>query len=262
MRSPTLMIAQREFIVRIKSRVFLSMFFSFVLLVTGLPWIIHINGTSPNSSAEVPIFNSNHVSILFLIYGITTSTATLLSYGLVEERTSSVIDVILSSTSPSNLLQGKILGISALSILEMSLLSILGLISNSFASKTSEHLSLRFLALVGIFALPCLVIYSYAVSYFSFGIPKIEDLGIIQLPLILTLGISMFAGIYSLAAPESQFSHVARYIPLLSTFVAPGLIYGHNMGLFPAFLSCFAAFFVAGLVAKFSLIGFRFRAIR
>jgi ABC-2 type transport system permease protein len=254
------LIAKREIQMRLHSAMFVGMFLSFVLLVALAPWVIKIEDTSQSQTAGA--IDSSTISILFIVYGILISSCTLLSYGLIEEKASAVIDVLVSSVRPETILRGKILGITFLTLVEMTLLSTIGYISSYLKSKESLSISPQFVVLAILFLAPAIVITSFSVASISFRIKKVEEMGILQLPLLLSLAGCLFMGVFTMFSPGSRVSEIGRWIPVASTFVSPILFQKTEISNFGLLLSLLAAGAFAMATVKISTRSFLLQAVR
>jgi ABC-2 type transport system permease protein len=60
---------------------------------------------------------------VFLLYGLLAVYGQWVAQGIVEEKQSRVVEVLLSSLRPTELLAGKVLGLGALGLLQILLLA-------------------------------------------------------------------------------------------------------------------------------------------
>lgn len=214
-------VARREIRIRLKSRLFQFMTTSLFLLAIAPSWILnrhHPPNTSPSPISTRQILT---IGILFTCYGIMVTTASLLSTGIVEEKSSRAIDLILTSISPSTFLSGKVLGISALGTAQTIFLALAALFSESLSTGNAINLPYKVIVQIIVWFLPSFVTFSLIVGYFSFRINKISDLGFIQLPVLIISAASLFSGVISVFSKLSTFISISRLLPFLGSFANP-----------------------------------------
>ena len=256
----TKIIAKREIRMRLHSGMFIGMFASFVLLIAAAPWVFKFQGDS--QSPVEGVIDTSNISILFVVYGILISSCTLLSYGLIEERASAVIDVLVSSVKPEAILKGKIYGITFLTLAEMMILSLIGYISSTVKTGENVSFSPQFIALMILFLAPAIAITSYTVAAISFRVKKIEEMGILQLPLLLTLAGCLFMGVYSMFSPLSRVGEFGQWIPVASSFVAPVLYQNDASTVGKLVLSLLIAGIAGLVIRKISTNSFMRQAVK
>lgn len=143
--------------------------------------------------------------------------------GVMEEKSSRVVEVLLSRVRPHHLLVGKIAGIGALALLQILVLAVsLYVVATHFLLDdvdASIEISL-ILPMLGWF----LVGFTfYAVLYAALGstVTRQEDAQSVGLLPILLILPAYFIGIIAIEDPESMLVRVASIVPPLSPFVMP-----------------------------------------
>jgi ABC-2 type transport system permease protein len=126
------------------------------------------------------------ISYIFvmLMFMLILTTGQMLVRSVVEEKSNRIIEILLSSCSASDLMKGKILGLSALGITQIMLWLLLGI---SFAPPIAAML--------------------------------FESQGILLMPVYFVLGYllyaSLFVGIGSIVTTEQEAQQVTSYISLI-----------------------------------------------
>jgi ABC-type Na+ efflux pump permease subunit len=151
-----------------------------------------------------------------LVFGIMIGGQTLLT-SLIEEKSSRVVEVLLSAVSPLELMAGKILGQMAVSMLVLALYLGAGL-----ALLTS-------FAMIGLLD-PMLIVYlliffviSYLVFAAAFGavgaaVNEMREAQSLMTPVMLALMSPWMLGPMIAREPNSTFAVAASFIPPVNTF--------------------------------------------
>ncbi len=142
--------------------------------------------------------------------------------GVIEEKSSKVIEVLLSHVRPSTLLSGKLLGLGLLAFAQM-LIFVLGLVVALSIVDEVEIPS-------GVWgAVPVLVITFvlgfgfYATAFAAVGsmVSRIEDAQSAQLPVMLPLIAGYFIGATSFSFPENPAVTIGSFVPFTSPVLLP-----------------------------------------
>jgi ABC-2 type transport system permease protein len=141
--------------------------------------------------------------------GLVTST--------VEEKSSRVIEVLLSAVSPFELLAGKILGQMGVSLVVLALYIGLGLmLLVSFAMLGLLDLTLVFY-LVVFFVITYLTIGSAMVAVGS-AVNEMREAQALMMPIVLTMMVPWVLAAPISREPNSTFSTAISFIPPVNTF--------------------------------------------
>jgi ABC-2 type transport system permease protein len=170
--------------------------------------------------------NSSVATIgVIALYGQILGFGYWVASGVVEEKSSRVVEVLLATIRPSQLLRGKILGIGALGLLQLLLIGVVGLVTAQLAG------SLDFPS--GAFATVGLVLAWFVVGYFLYAglfavagsiVNRQEDLQTTMTPLTLVIVASFFIGLTATGDPSSTIATVAIYLPFSAPLVMPSRI--------------------------------------
>jgi ABC-2 type transport system permease protein len=142
--------------------------------------------------------------------------------GVVEEKSSRVIEVLISTVRPSELLRGKIFGIGILGLSQLLLIGVVGL-ATSIAVGSLEFPS-GALATVG------LVLFWFMLGFFFYAglfavagsiVTRQEDLQTTMTPLTILIVGSFFIGLGATGDPDSKLATVASLLPFSSPLVMP-----------------------------------------
>jgi len=156
------------------------------------------------------------------LYGQLFAYGYWVAAGVVEEKSSRVVEVLLATLRPSQLLRGKILGIGVLGLLQLLLIGVVGLVTAQVAG------SLEFPA--GAIATIGIVLFWFVLGYFFYAslfavagsiVTRQEDLQTTMTPLTLVIVASFFVGISAVSDPTSTLATVASLLPPSAPLVMP-----------------------------------------
>lgn len=169
------------------------------------------------------------VAVMFVAIPIFMGMGALNS-GVVEEKTSRVVEIILTTVKPRTLLLAKLLGIGS-AMLVFIACYLAGIVAGaglagvlpSMGNLAAAHLNPWMFA-------PAVLVW-LAVGYFTFGglsgalastVSRQEDLGAVQTPVIFGAMIPMYVALYLVPyAPDTTVTHILSCCPFLSPFMMP-----------------------------------------
>jgi ABC-2 type transport system permease protein len=164
-------------------------------------------------SGFLETFFSAYIMIMMLMFLVLTS-GQLLIRSVVEEKSNRVIEVLLSSCSAQDLMAGKILGLSALGILQMLLWGVIGL---GIAIKTGTDIfSLESILLSAVYVILGYLLFS--AIFVAAGSPVTTEQEAQQITSYVSL-ILVFPIVLAVPAmqnPDSTLIKVLSFIPLLT----------------------------------------------
>ncbi len=175
-----------------------------------------------------PVDERRRESSVLAFVGVVALYGQLFAYGfwvasgVVEEKASRVIEVLLAAVRPSQLLRGKILGIGVLGLCQLLLIAGVGVTS----ARASGLLRFPAGALTAIGA----VLLWFVLGYFFYAtlfavagalVPRQEDLQSSMTPLTVLVVASFFVGIAAVRDPSSMLATVASIVPFSAPLVMP-----------------------------------------
>ncbi|MFL6116055.1 MAG: ABC transporter permease [Catenulispora sp.] len=147
--------------------------------------------------------------------------------GVVEEKTSRVIEVLLSAVSPRSLLTGKIIGVGALGLLQLAATVLVGLGAGS--ATGALHMSAQVWQTVGIVALWFVVGYVFYASAYAAVAARVsrqEEMQSAVQPLNLLIMVPYFAAFAAIGNPDAAWVRALSLIPPFSVLIQPVRIAG------------------------------------
>ncbi|QII07559.1 ABC transporter permease [Rhodococcoides fascians A25f] len=162
------------------------------------------------------------LSAVFLLYAQIIGFGMYVAMGVVEEKSSRVVELLLSTVRPLQLLWGKILGIGTVGILQLALYGIAGVgagLGTGVLTVTGAAVSV-FAATLAWFILGFAF---FAVLYAAGGsmVSRQEDVNSTTMPLLILIMAMFFAAFYSVSDPESTLANTLSWIPPFSAIMMP-----------------------------------------
>lgn len=142
--------------------------------------------------------------------------------GVIEEKSSKVIEVLLSHVRPATLLGGKLLGLGVLAFVQM-LIFVMGLVV-ALAIVDDVEVPSGVWGSVPILAVTFVLGFGfYATAFAAVGsmVSRVEDAQSAQLPVMLPLLAGYFIGAGSLTNPDNVAVTVGSYVPFTSPVLLP-----------------------------------------
>ena len=169
------------------------------------------------------------VAVMFVAIPIFMGMGALNS-GVVEEKTSRVVEIILTTVKPRTLLLAKLLGIGS-AMLVFIACYLAGIVAGAGLAGVLPSMGNLAAAHLNPWTFAPAVLVWLAVGYFTFGglsgalastVSRQEDLGAVQTPVIFGAMIPMYVALYLVPyAPDTTVPHILACCPFLSPFMMP-----------------------------------------
>ena len=159
---------------------------------------------------------------VLLLYGQLFGYGVWVATGVIEEKASRVVEILLSSIRARQLLAGKIAGIGALGLLQLVCISgfAIGLATVTGAIDLPIHAVGAAALVLGWFVLG----FAFYASLFAVAgslVSRMEDLQNVIVPLNLLILASLFISIGAVQEPGSTIARVASILPFSSALAMP-----------------------------------------
>ncbi|RBY74431.1 ABC transporter permease [Geodermatophilus sp. TF02-6] len=157
-----------------------------------------------------------------VLYGLLILFAQFVAQGVVEEKASRVVELLLATMRPWQLLAGKIIGLGLLGLGQIVVIGVVGVgaaLALDVVSVPGELVS-TVLTVVAWFVLG----YAFYASVFAVAaslVSRQEDLGSVLTPTTLLLVAGFVVAIQAAGDPGSTLATVTSYVPGLSPLVMP-----------------------------------------
>lgn len=169
----------------------------------------------------LPAVMTTMIGTMVVLLFIMTFAATV-GGRVTEEKSSRVVEIILATIRPLDLLIGKVLAMLVIGFTASAVILGAGLVSLAATGMLSE-INLDPATLVILLVSFTLGMLFYSALYAAAGsmVSKAEDLGSTQMPVMLLFFAAMYPPIFGWSALDSTLMHVLTWIPPMSLGVAP-----------------------------------------
>lgn len=172
-----------------------------------------------------------------IIFGLIALLIALMSYGasvaqgVTEEKSSRVVELLLTTLPPRRLLAGKVFGIGLLGLVQLAIIGGAALAAGALAGGAGlPSAAPKAVALVVLWFVLGYVFYSVAFAAVGALVSRQEDLQAVSTPVtILLLGSFYLALFAAVNSPNGSLAEVTAYVPPLSPMVVPARMVLGNM---------------------------------
>lgn len=186
-------------------------------------------GAVGTKDKSVSMINYGLVYVLMILFFTSTMmTGNMIASEVTSEKSSRIMEILITSVSPLTQMFGKIIGIFLVGLLQIAVFAIVvcanlmlphnGVILSS-AGLDLAQLNTTVLSYGLIFYI--LGYFLYAVLFAAVGsiVSRTEELGQAIMPITVLSLAAFYIGIFNIAAPDTMFVKVAGYIPFFSPTV-------------------------------------------
>ncbi|RJQ82764.1 ABC transporter permease [Amycolatopsis panacis] len=159
-----------------------------------------------------------------LIYFSLMLNGQMVSQGVVEEKTSRVVELLLSTVKPWQLMAGKVLGIGVVGLIQMLAIGVVGLAAGLGLGVLTISVSAAVGTVVWLVVWYLLGFFMYAVVFAALGalVSRQEDVGGATMPALLLMIAGYVVGISVLPSdPSSRLAEVLSVIPVFAPTLMP-----------------------------------------
>ncbi|HEX2103194.1 MAG TPA: ABC transporter permease [Solirubrobacteraceae bacterium] len=159
---------------------------------------------------------------LVILYGQLLGYGFWVATGVVEEKATRVVELLLSAICPRQLLAGKVIGIGLLGLGQLLLIGLFGVLVGSASGQL--EVTADVVAAVGV-VLAWFVLgfglYSCAFAVAGSLVPRQEEIQSVTAPLTVLILASFFLSFGALDDPGSSLAHVLSFVPPSAPMVMP-----------------------------------------
>ncbi|MBK1785437.1 ABC transporter permease [Prauserella cavernicola] len=163
--------------------------------------------------------------MMFLLYMGITTYGSLVAQGIVEEKSSRVVEILLSTVRPWHLLLGKVIGLGLTGLTQLAILGAAGL---AMASATGVLTITGIATTTLLWGLLWFVLgfFLYATVFAAAGslVSRQEDVQTVLTPVSMVLLVGFIAGFSVVQEPEGTTATVLSLVPPLSPILMPSRI--------------------------------------
>lgn len=160
--------------------------------------------------------------VVLILYGQLLAYGYWVASGVVEEKASRVVEVLLSTIRSGQLLAGKIIGLGLLGLTQLLLIAVIGVAAAGAAGAVDIDLSLFSTVALAV-AWFVLGYAFYACAYAVAGaiVPRQEELQSSTTPLTMLILVSFFLAFAALNDPDGTLARVASFVPFSAPMIMP-----------------------------------------
>ena len=162
--------------------------------------------------------------MLFVIYFIVIGYAGMIASEVASEKTSRVMEILVSSISPVKQMFAKILGIACLSFVQMGAFLLVGYFSiRNLIGKQDEIDFLQFFGFDGmklstivyavIFALLGYLFYAVMAAFLGSLVSRVEDIQPMITPMTMLVVVAFVISMFGLGNPDTILIQICSFIP-------------------------------------------------
>jgi len=182
---------------------------------------VEVVALDPDADADVEAAIVALVGVVVL-YSLLILFGQFVAQGVVEEKSSRVVELLLATMRPWQLLAGKIIGLGLLGLGQMVVIAVVGVVG-ALAFDVVE-LPGRLIGTVVTVVAWFVLGYAFYASVFAAAaslVSRQEDLGSVITPASLLLVVGFVIAIQAAQDPSSTLATVTSYVPGLSPMVMP-----------------------------------------
>ena len=181
-----------------------------------------VGAREPQTEDDEGRFLVANIGAVLILVGIFSFGFAVLT-GVVEEKQSRVVEVVLSTVRPRDLLMGKVFGIGVLGVVQLVVFVIAALI----AALVTDRLTLPTttpgaVALLGLWFVLGYLLYSTALGFLGALASRMEEASNASTPVTLVAMVSYFVAIFAVIDdPSGTVATIATFLPPSAPFVVP-----------------------------------------
>lgn len=192
---------------------------------------MHLERTplSESAKSEEEIIHSTVLVyiLLFAIYFAILMFGNMVAMEVIKEKSSRVMEILVSSVNPIAQMFGKILGIAMLGILQFTIYIVIGAIAMQFGDKevslgdmTIDFSTLPISTVVYavVFFILAYLFYATIAAMLASLVSQVEDMQIIT-PLNIVIIVAFMIAMFGLSKPDAPFIVVTSFIPVFTPMI-------------------------------------------
>jgi ABC-2 type transport system permease protein len=181
-----------------------------------------IDSLDPETEADQSRFLFANIGAVLILVGIFSFGFTVLT-GVVEEKQSRVVEVVLATVRARDLLMGKVLGIGILGLVQLVVFVVAALGAAVWTDRfVLPETTPGAIALLVVWFVLGYALYSTALGFLGALASRLEEASNASTPVTMIAMISYFVAIFAVINdPSGLVAQVATYVPPSAPFVVP-----------------------------------------
>ncbi|MGH3932086.1 MAG: ABC transporter permease [Pseudonocardiaceae bacterium] len=197
----------------------------------------------------IGLISAGLLYLALLIYGSTVAQ------GVLEEKTSRVVELLLSTVKPWQVMIGKVAGVGAAGLLQFAVIAAVGLVGARVTGALELPSATPVAVLAGLVSF-LLGFFVYAIIFAAAGslVSRTEELQAVTTPITLLVVIPFIAAFQVADNPTGPLVTVMSVVPFFAPILMPILI---SLGVAAGWQIALAAGLTVGTIAVLALVGGR-----
>lgn len=162
--------------------------------------------------------------VILVMFFVLIQSSSVIMMGVVEEKASRVVEILLATVRPAVLLGGKILGVGLYSLTQAAAM-LTPLIFAAWYLDFLGYLSVGLGALLmnfGVWFVLGFAVYTILFGGLAALVSRQEDIGSVSTPMMLLMMVPLYLGIYLVPAnPDGPVTQALTQIPFFAPFMVP-----------------------------------------
>ncbi|MET7338158.1 ABC transporter permease [Nonomuraea sp. NPDC005650] len=163
------------------------------------------------------------VVLVLVLFMLLMGQVMMVAMGVVEEKGSRIVEILLSTIRPWQLLAGKIVGLGVLGLINLVTILVVGLASAAASGFAADFPP-------GIPGLVAAVLVWFVLGYAFFAtlaaalaslVSRQEEVSTVMTPLTMVIMVTYFVAFYATNDPTGTLATVVSYVPPFSAMVMP-----------------------------------------
>jgi ABC-2 type transport system permease protein len=168
--------------------------------------------------------------IVLILYGQLLTYGYWVAAGVVEEKTSRVVEIVLSTIRPANLLAGKVIGLGLLGLGNLLLIVAIGLgTAGATGALTIDGTILGAAALALAWFVVGYAFFACAFACAGALVSRQEDLQSTMTPLTVLILVGFFLAFAVRDNPDGTLAHITAFLPFAAPMTVPPRIVTHDI---------------------------------
>ena len=183
------------------------------------PTVVELEPSTDDQAGQFLLANIGAVLILVGIFSFGFTVLT----GVVEEKQSRVVEVVLSTVRPKDLLMGKVLGIGILGIVQLAIFGLAAVAAASFTGGIPlPSTTPGAVLMLAVWFILGYALYATALGFLGALASRMEEASNASTPVTVVAMVSYFAALFGVTNdPNGVVATVATYLPPSAPFVVP-----------------------------------------
>jgi ABC-2 type transport system permease protein len=186
-----------------------------------------------------------------LIYMALLLNGQAVAQGVVEEKTSRVVEIILATVRPWQLMVGKVLGLGVVGLIQVAVIALSGVAAGLATGSLDLHITAAFSTILWLIVWFLLGYAAYSLAFAAVAslVSRQEEVAAVVTPVMMLLIVGYVIGISVLPSnPDSGFVAVLSMIPVFAPTLMPVRL---ALGVVPAWQAAVA---LAGMIVLIPLL--------